>query len=179
MNKEKSNMEEIRIYHSVKRMLFLIIIGLAFVAISISMYNNPKANHVIAWLGILFFGLGSLFMIVSMLKERLTQKPYLTITDEGLTINTMKQCVVNFADVESFDVRQVKNEKFVAIHYKPNVERKKMKDASTVGRAVRELNVKLINAQENIAVTGTSIKAEELCDLLNERQKAAQKASDT
>ena len=62
-------------------------------------------------------------------------------------------------------------QKFVTIHYKPDVEQQKMNEASTIGRSIRSLNRRLVNAQENISTNGTGMKAEELCDLLNERLK--------
>ena len=47
-------------------------------------------------------------MLYGMLKERLTGKPFLTITDKCIIIETMKQTIVNFADVESFEVMKVR-----------------------------------------------------------------------
>ncbi|MBO7138540.1 MAG: hypothetical protein J6V92_08770 [Bacteroidaceae bacterium] len=164
-------MEEIRIYHSPWRMLLLALVCFVFVALSILMLNNPKNGfHVlVAWLGIAFFGMGGLFMLYATLRERLTGKPFLTITDTCIIYLGVKQTVINFADVKSFEVVKMKDQKFVAIHYKPNVEQQKMDKASSVGRGIRSLNRRLVNAQENISTTGTGMKAEELCDLLNER----------
>lgn len=44
-------------------------------------------------------------------------------------------------------------------------------DANAFDRSIRKLNRRLVNAQENISTTGTGMKAQELCDLLNERLK--------
>ncbi len=41
--------------------------------------------------------------------------------------------------------------------------------ANALDRSIRKLNRQLVNAQENISTTGTGMKAQELCDLLNER----------
>ncbi len=65
----------------------------------------------------------------------------------------------------------MKDHKFVAIHYKPNMEQQKMDGAGTVGRSFRSLNRKLVNAQETISTVGTNLNAQKLCDLLNERLK--------
>ena len=154
-------------------MLLLVLGCLVIVVLSILMLNHPKnGSHVlVAWLGIAFFGLGGLYMLYTTFKERLTGKPFLTITDTCIISQGVKQTIINFADVKSFQVVKMRDQKFVAIHYKPDVERQKMDAASTVGRSIRSLNRRLVNAQENISTTGTSIKAEELCDLLNERLK--------
>lgn len=166
-------METIRIYHSVWRMLLLILTSFAFVAASFFMLNDPKIEGgfyvVIGWLGIVFFGLGGVLMLYAILKERLTDRPFMTITDEAIIMEGMKQSVIRFADVKSFEVVNMRNQKFVAVHYKPNVEQQKMDEAGTIGRNIRSLNRRLVNAQETITTTGTSMKAEELCDLLNER----------
>lgn len=166
-------METIRIYHSVWRMLLLILTSFAFVAASFFMLNDPKIEGgfyvVIGWLGIVFFGLGGLLMLYAILKERLTDRPFMTITDEAIIMEGMKQSVIRFADVKSFEVVNMRNQKFVAVHYKPNVEQQKKDEAGTIGRNIRSLNRRLVNAQETITTTGTSMKAEELCDLLNER----------
>ena len=60
-------------------------------------------------------------------------------------------------------------QEFVAIHYKPNVERQKQDESNALDRSIRNLNRQLVNAPESISTTGTGMKTQELCDLLNER----------
>lgn len=164
-------METIKIYHSPWRMLLLVLASFAFAVAGFFMtIHSPKGFHiVVGWIGVVFFGLGGLYMLYVTLKERLTGKPFLTITDEAIICEGMKQTVIRFADVKSFNVVKMRNQEFVAIHYKPVVERQKMDKANVLDRSVRKLNRQLVNAQENISTTGTGMKAEVLCDLLNER----------
>ena len=166
-------METVRIYHSTWRMLLLAIVSLAMAVGGYLMaIHSPKGFHiVVGWIGVVFFGLGGLYMLYGMLKERLTGKPFLTITDEAVIMEGMKQAVIRFADVESFNVVKMGKQEFVAVHYKPGVELKKMDEANGLDRSIRKLNLQLVNAQENISTTGTDMKAQELCDLLNERMK--------
>lgn len=166
-------METVRIYHSMWRMLLLAIVSLAMAVGGYLMaIHSPKGFHiVVGWIGVVFFGLGGLYMLYGMLKERLTGKPFLTITDEAVIMEGMKQAVIRFADVESFNVVKMGKQEFVAVHYKPGVELKKMDEANGLDRSIRKLNRQLVNAQENISTTGTGMKAQELCDLLNERMK--------
>jgi hypothetical protein len=166
-------METIRIYHSMWRMLLLAIVSLAMAVGGYLMaIHSPKGFHiVVGWIGVVFFGLGGLYMLYGTLKERLTGKPFLTITDEAVIMDGMKQAVIHFADVESFNVVKMGKQEFVAVHYKPGVELKKMDEANGLDRSIRKLNLQLVNAQENISTTGTDMKAQELCDLLNERMK--------
>ena len=166
-------METVRIYHSMWRMLLLALASLAFAVAGFFMaIHSTKGFHiVVGWIGVVFFGLGGLYMLYGMLKERLTGKPFLTITDEAVIMEGMKQAVIRFADVESFNVVKMGKQEFVAVHYKPGVELKKMDEANGLDRSIRKLNLQLVNAQENISTTGTDMKAQELCDLLNERMK--------
>lgn len=166
-------METVRIYHSTWRMLLLAIVSLAMAVGGYLMaIHSPKGFHiVVGWIGVVFFGLGGLYMLYGMLKERLTGKPFLTITDEAVIMDGMKQAVIRFADVESFNVVKMEKQEFVAVHYKLGVELKKMDEANGLDRSIRKLNRQLVNAQENISTTGTDMKAQELCDLLNERMK--------
>jgi hypothetical protein len=166
-------METVRIYHSTWRMLLLAIVSLAMAVGGYLMaIHSPKGfDIVVGWIGVVFFGLGGLYMLYGTLKERLTGKPFLTITDEAVIMEGMKQAVIRFADVESFNVVKMGKQEFVAVHYKPGVELKKMDEANGLDRSIRKLNRQLVNAQENISTTGTGMKAQELCDLLNERMK--------
>lgn len=50
---------------------------------TIRIYHSPKRFHIIVgWISVVFFGLGGLYMLYGTLNERLTGKPFLTITDE-------------------------------------------------------------------------------------------------
>ncbi len=164
-------METIRIYHSTWRMLLLALASLAFAVAGFFMaIHSPKGFHiVVGWIGVVFFGLGGLNMLYVMLKERLTGKPFLTITDEAIIKEWMKQTVIRFADVKSFNVVKVERQKFIAVHYKTGVEQQKMDEVGALDRYIRKQNRRLVGAQETISTTGIGMKAQELCDLLNER----------
>ena len=102
-------METVRIYHSSWRMLLLVLTSLAFAVAGFLMaIHSTKGFHiVVGWIGVAFFGLGGLYMLYASLKERLTGKPFLTVTDEAVIMEGMKQAVIRFADVESFNVVKV------------------------------------------------------------------------
>lgn len=87
-------------------MLLLVLACLAFVIGSFSILEHTKvvSHIVVALIGIVFFGLGGLYMLYDTIKERLTGKPFLTITDEAIISEGIKQTVIHFADVESFEV---------------------------------------------------------------------------
>ena len=154
-------------------MLLMGIGGLAFAVMIISILHSPRAgNVIIGYIGIVFFGLGGLALIYWALKERLTGRPFLTITDEGIVCNGgWKQYEIRFADVNSFVLLGGRQNKIIGIHYKKGVEHQKMEDANLIGRLARKFNLAVSGTQESISVSGVSIKAQELCDLLNDRLK--------
>lgn len=168
-------MEEIKIYHSLWRMLLMGIGGLAFAVLNFLILRSPKPGNVfIGYIGIVFFGLGGLALIYWALKERLTGRPFLTITEEGIVYNGgWKQYEIRFADVNSFVLLGGRQNKFIGIRFKKGVERQKMEDASFIGRLARKFNLAVSGTQESISLSGVPMKAQELCDILNERLKNA------
>ena len=154
-------------------MLLMVIGCLAFAAMGIYILQSPKAgNVIIAWIGIIFFGIGGLFLLYWLLKERLTGRPFLTITDESIIYNGgWKQYEIRYAEVKSFVLLGGRQGKIIGIHYKKGVECQKIEDASLVGRIARKFNLAVSGTQESISVSGVSMKAQELCDILNERFK--------
>ena len=166
-------MEEVRIYQSPWRVLLLTLCSILMTAafVFIIHVHRKMFEWVIGWLGTVFFGICSLVWFYSTSEKWLTNTPFLTIKDDCLICQAPRKMVVNFADVKSFSVGKVRDSAFIAIHYKPNVERQKMENASIFGYFFRALNKQLINAQDSITTAGLSMEAETLCDLLNKRLK--------
>ena len=165
--------EEIKIYRSVWRNALLILCCLAFAAgsVLILLDGNEKPLMVIiaAWIGILFFGLGGLFVAYLVLKEQLTRTPYLVITDEKVIMNAGKPWEASFADVEIFFLIRVSTARMIGVKYKKNIEAQRLDNTGQWGRAARNFSLKLTGAQESIGAVGLTIKPQVLCDLLNER----------
>ena len=165
--------EEIKIYRSVWRNVLLILCCLAFAAgsVLILLDGNEKPLMVIiaAWIGILFFGLGGLFVAYLVLKEQLTRTPYLVITDEKVIMNAGKPWEASFADVEIFFLIRVSTARMIGVKYKKNIEAQRLDNTGQWGRAARNFSLKLTGAQESIGAVGLTIKPQVLCDLLNER----------
>ena len=154
-------------------MMLLILASILLVCCGIFILHMHRSifELVAGWGCILFFGCCGILMLYSLLKERLFDQPHLTITDEGFCYRRYKTMHVRFADVESFKVRKVYGQDFIAINYKPDVERQKMQDASIFGYLFRSMNKRLIDAQDSISAAAMSMKTDELCQLLNQRLK--------
>ena len=168
-------MKEIKIYSSLWRMMLLILACLLFVfaGIFILHMHRNMFHLVVGWVSILFFGCCGIILLFSFLKERLFGQAHLTINDEELTYRRFRTIHVRFADVASFEVREIGDNEFVAINYKPDVERQMMQDANIFGYLYRSMNKRLIDAPESISVSDISLTANELCHILNERLRRA------
>ena len=156
-------------------MMLLILACILFVLAGIFiLHMHRNIFHLVAgWVSILVFGCFGIVLLFSFLKERLFGQAHLTINDEELTYRRFRTIHVRFADVASFEVREIGDNEFVAINYKPGVERQMMQDASIFGYLIRSMNKRLIDALDSISVTDISMKADELCHLLNQRLKRA------
>jgi len=161
-------MEEIRIYHSIWRNIPLLAVCFVFAATGVLMLLDGYRSF-IAWISILFFGGGGLFVLFLILRERICDKAYYIITDKSVLVDGMKKWEVRFADVEKFHLINVASSKQVGIRYKKGVELEKMGNAGRAGRILRKINSRIAGVPESLPVDGLSISPEELCDLLNTR----------
>lgn len=163
-------MEEIRVYHSIWKNALLVAICCVFAAMGIyTLVHHPERMNLIVWLSLLLFGGGGLFMLYSLLKERIMHIPYYVITDERIVMNTGKGFEIRFADVEEFFLTGAATSRLIGIHYKQDVELQKVEGASRMGRAVRRFNERVAGSQESIPASDLTIKPKVLCALLNER----------
>lgn len=168
-------MEDIRIYHSIWKNIALMAVCFVFVAMGIFLLLHGKQSFNV-WSGTLFFGVGGLFVLFLILKERITHTPYYVITDDGIIMNSgLKTYEVHFTDVECFYLTKVGTVRgkttLIGIQYKESIELQKIEDASMAGRAVRRFNKSVAGSQEALPADGLTIKPKDLCEILNERVK--------
>ena len=168
LNAAKSEfMEEIRIYHSIRKNIAIMAVSFAFVALGVFQLVKGDSSFII-WAGILFFGICGLFFVFLMLRERISHRPYYVITDECVIMDSgMKKWEIRFADVEEFYLMNVMSTKQIGIRYKKEIELQKMNDASNVGRRIRKMNERIAGVQESLPADDLTIKPQQLCDLLN------------
>ena len=166
-------MEEIWVYRSPWKMVLTILGSTLFVVSSILMLIKGK-GVVMAWLGIVFFGGGALFMLYMLLKQLITRRPYLIIGEKSLLVFENKEYEVRFADVEDFYLSG--NDHNINIRYKSQVEESKWEEAGTMERVARKINKKLSGCQESVTASGLTIKPKVLCGILNDRLQQIEKA---
>ena len=164
-------MEEVKVYHSLWKNAVLVATCLVFAVSAIHfLVRHPESNPILPWLVVLFFGLGGLFMVWFVLKERITHTPYYVITRESVVVNSgVKQWEVRFADVEEFFLTSVASSKLIGILYNRDGAWAKEEDSGSVSRMVRKMNTKIAGAGEALPADDLTVKPQQLCDLLNER----------
>ena len=168
-------MEEIRVYQSIWRNAFTILVALVFAVLGVYLILNGKGGF-LAWASTIFFGLGALFMLYALVREKITGKPYLVITDKAVVMNGGgKDFEIPFADVDTFLMTGVFGNKMIGIQYTKEAEAKQTAEASSAGRAVRKFNKFVSGVPGAIPASGLSIRPRVLLELLNERLEAFRK----
>lgn len=167
-------MNEIKIYHSVWKNGITTIGCLAFAVLGLIFLPEDGAPWFV-WLAIVFFGLGGLFMAYQVIKEKITHRPYLIITDEFVQMNSGRGWEIRYADVDSFFLTKAMSAKMIGITYKKEIEARKMEEAKEAGRAVRRLNTKIAGTPEAIPAFDLTMKPKEIVEILNERLIASKK----
>ena len=183
--------EEIRIFRSVWKNILLSLASFVFAAlgvlISLDEGKNDLTVFVVSWVCIPFSILGGLIIAYKVLKERLSQTPFLVIKDKKVVINDNGTSEVPFADVEAFFLadmqipKAAKNVTLIGIRYKEDAEQLRWDNANRMSRAVRKSNMRSVGVQEVIPTVGLTIKPQALCNLLNKRLeefKSLQKEED-
>ena len=156
-------MEEIKVYHSVWKRLPIILVGFAFSVWAIYAVWQGYGQAWKAWLCLLLFGFGSLLYLYLTLKEKWSDKPYLTVTSTSLIVNNgyvfgrgWYMAEIALTDIDYFELVPMsilhKRGPRLRIHYKGRMENKYPTDL--VGQ---------------IPVGDINMKPQLLCDLLNEQ----------
>ena len=98
--------------------------AMSFVFAALGGFLLLHGNHsFIVWVCILFFGIGGLYVLFLILRERINNKPYYIITDECVIMDSgMKKWEVRFSDVEEFYLINVMSSKQIGIRYKKEIE---------------------------------------------------------
>lgn len=168
-------MEEIRVYQSIWRNAFTILVALGFAVLGVYLILNGKGGFLI-WASIIFFGLGALFMLYALVRQMITHKPYLVISDKAVVMNGGgKDFEIPFVDVDTFLMTGVFGNKMIGIRYTKEAEAKQTAEASCAGRAVRKFNKFVSGVPGAIPASGLSIRPRVLLELLNERLEAFRK----
>ena len=164
-------MNEIKVYRSLWKNLITIIVCLAFGALGIFLLLNGGRPEY-CWPAIVLFGLGGLFLLYMLIKERTAHQPYLIITDEYVQMNSGRSWVFQYADVDFFSLTGSGYNRMIGVNYKKEVESRKMEESKQIGRAVRRINANMVGSAEAIPVFDLTIKPDAILEILNENLTA-------
>ena len=169
-------MENIKIYHSNGKSL--VVAAICFIVAGLCnliLLVLDAGRKWISWLIVfLLLGIG-LLQAYLYWKGKNKKIPFLEVTDDKVTMSSMKSWEIPFSAVEEFFFTDI-TKQLIGIRYKENVEAQKLENAHSAGNAVRQMNKMLIGAQEGIPTYLLSMKPQELLDLLNQRLEAYRSA---
>lgn len=152
-------MEEIKVFHSLKKNALLLLACVFIVCAAV--FPIIQGKHVVFFIvGIFFFGGVGLYLGFLFLRERLTGKAYLVISDKSLIINTLKEREVLFSDVSSFNVAG----DMICINYKKG--KRPNPKVIRVGRY-------FLDPGDSFLSVRLTQKPDDICATLNKRVKAA------
>ena len=170
------NMEEIRVYQSIWRNAFTILVSLLLSVLGVYLILNGKGGFFV-WVSTIFLGLGALFMLYMLFRENITGKPYLVITDKAVVMNSgAKSYEIPFADVDKFLITDTFGNKMIGIRYTKEAEAKQIAEASAAGRGIRKVNNFIAGVPGALPASGLSIRPGVILELLNERLEAFRKS---
>ena len=160
-------MEEITIYRTDWNRILGGILCLLCCGVCVFALFHGKAGELGWWISLLLCGFGGVITLDTARRE--FRKPYLVITEKRLFISRIpqKDWIINFTEVERFE--RVPFSVFspftkqLSVYYK--VE-KKVFSPTIRGRIASKI---FSLPHEYIPIDGVKMKAQQLCDLLNEK----------
>ena len=131
--------------------LFFLLIFLIFVA---GAYSLLEKNPLIGWVGLSFFGIGTLFFLIQLL----TNVSYLKLTEEGFEERSLFQKKkYKWSDVKGFRQANFRGNESIFFDY--NDKSKKKKDKNKLS--------KFLHRKQKSITSSYNIKTEELLSLMN------------
>lgn len=158
-------MEEIKINVSIKRMLVVFLVTVAWLAVmfGVCYYLMDQDNKVLETI-IHLIGLMVVYFVFFFYLGRRTR---LVVTDMSLIVKTQEEWVVRLSGVESFYVDKFKGRTFIGINYKDDTwEGHKENIADNRKQRSRAA---MQGYPYEVYVSGLSKTPQEICDLLNSR----------
>lgn len=171
---DKTNLAEIRIYQCLWKNMLWAILCFAFAVggclIVKDIYADWTTKVFGGWLGIILFGGGGLFLILSTLYNRIRHIPLLIIHEDRLELYEQRKGTyhtIHFADVRRFRLIKIFSTKLIAVDYKVTPLMRRVEESSSFMQRMMVLNFKVSGAIESIPAENLTMKGKEICDILN------------
>ena len=175
--------QTIEIALSKKKIFFMLIGALAFVAIGLwfvispptisnSYWGNPTKIAIAGYASIVFFGLCA-FVLIKKLPDN---KPGLIIDQTGLTDNSsgVSAGQILWTDIENISVIEIHSQKLIMLQVK-NPQDYIDKQTSSFKRKMMQLNYKMYGTPLSITSNGLKISFDELLSTLTNKLNAARR----
>lgn len=167
---------EIRIYQSQYKSLSLAVICLLFVTGGIFILNDDDCTTTVkligGWLNIAFFGLGGLLQLFATLHNRMKNIPFIIITDRNVSLYVqMKKSyhTINLKDVKRFRIISTYGSKLIAVDYKQEAMDRLFGGSNGITTQLMAYNLKKTGAAISIPTANLTMKAKDICAILNKR----------
>ena len=173
--------QTIEIALSKKKIFFMLIGALAFVAIGLwfvispptisnSYWGNPTKIAIAGYASIVFFGLCA-FVLIKKLPDN---KPGLIIDQTGLTDNSsgVSAGQILWTDIENISVIEIHSQKLIMLQV-TNPQDYIDKQTSSFKRKMMQLNYKMYGTPLSITSNGLTISFDELLSTLTDKLNAA------
>jgi len=161
-------MEDIQIYRSTKRTLGLMLLGFGMAGASCFLFQYGETGEIIAWCGLVFFGLASLLLPIMLFIDRKKNRPFITIKSDRVIVRSMfKANEMLFDDVEGFYLYMEGN--LVGVRYNEEAEKRRMKESTFFPYLMRELNGKISGVKESISTGGLTMTGSEIFEIIKTR----------
>jgi hypothetical protein len=148
----------------------LALIGLTCVMVAVCYFCTTLPDvtpRVVGWIGVCFFSLG----FVVLPRQLLRAGPQVVIDERGLEDRRSKLGLVDWADVLSLSVGEIRKQKFLCIEV---VDPKKYLDRlSTAGRLAAQANRALGFSEITIGFSGLSHSTDEVMKFIRENHAVA------
>lgn len=176
LNEKRTGDKEIWIYQNLWKNLLMAIGCLAFAAggYSILQHNTDDSvkPSIVGWMTIIFFGGGGLFVLAMTIYNRIKHIPLLIIYADRVDMYIHRKRTYQtfrYEDLEGFHLTNDSN--LIIVDYKEKPLVQKFEQSSSFTRKLMSFNASVTGGVEAIPAGNLTMKARDICDILNERLK--------
>lgn len=148
-------MAEYKLYKSRRKAIKLLVLSSLFVAAGIFILSAGKASPVMAWLTIIFFGLG----IPLALFQLFDRRPQIIVSEIGIFDRTAHKDFINWEIIKDAYIVKVQQESFICLvvpeEFEPSNQKSSFKKRMAgLSKAIgfQELNISLGNLNVNAEI---------------------------
>lgn len=149
-------MKEYNLYKSRSKAVKVLLLSSMFVIAGVYLLNQPNTSKFMAWLCILFFGMGIPFGLFQLLDRR----PQIVINELGIFDRTIHQDFINWEIIHDAYLVSVHRQKFICLVVDENFEPSKTK--GKFGQKMASLSKAMGFQELNVNVGSVQVDAERL-----------------